>query len=189
MLFWRYGNGFFRIRPLGDKMARTRSISADRLLEAARRQAVVTVPELKSKLGVSQRTLYRRLAELVAAGELHQRRRGLYSRQPSDAPLGPEARAIVDVIADTDADAHLTGYDVLAGYAHQFTYEYPHLVYCHPPHVSALSAALSEEEGFFVIPAGRYASESRHPRKHGSTCFGRYAAAGCLSITVSSAAS
>ena len=157
MLFWRYGNEFFRIHLGGAKIARTRSISPDRLLEAARGQAVVTVPELESKLGVSQRTLYRRLGELVAAGELHQPRPGLYSREPSDAALGPEAQAIVDVIADTDADAHLTGYDVLAGYAHQFTYEYPHLVYCHPPHASALSAALSEEEGLFVIPAGKQA--------------------------------
>lgn len=137
-------------------MARARSISPDRLIEAARRQPVVTVPELESKLGVSQRTLYRRLAELVAAGELHQRGPGQYSRDRGDPPLGPEALAIVDVIADIDADAHLTGYDVLAGYAHQFTYDYPHLVYCHPPHASALATALSEE-GLFVIPAGRQA--------------------------------
>jgi hypothetical protein len=32
------------------------------------------------------------------------------------------------LLRDSDADAHLTGFDLLARYAHQFVYAYTHLV-------------------------------------------------------------
>ena len=52
-----------------------------------------------------------------------------------------------------DAEAHLSGYDVLAGFAHQFAFDYPHLVCCHPPHIDGLAAALASRR-FVVLAAG-----------------------------------
>jgi hypothetical protein len=59
----------------------------------------------------------------------------------------------VRVIERLDADAHLSGYDLLAGFAHQFVFEYPHLVCCHPPHADGVAGALAER-GFVVLAAG-----------------------------------
>ncbi len=64
-----------------------------------------------------------------------------------------EQQYFVRVIERLDADAHLSGYDVLAGFGHQFVYEYPHLVCCHPPHAAGVAGALASS-GFLVLPAG-----------------------------------
>ena len=72
---------------------------------------------------------------------------GRLSRSPA------EALQIVRVIERLDAEAHLSGYDILAGFAHQFTFDYPHLVCCHPPHFDGLVAALVSKR-FVVLAAG-----------------------------------
>jgi hypothetical protein len=59
----------------------------------------------------------------------------------------------VRVIKHLEADAHLSGYDVLAGFTHQFVFDYPHLVCCHPSHADGLGAALAKKK-FVVLPAG-----------------------------------
>ena len=112
-----------------------------------------SIAELRAELGLSERTLHRGLSRLVAAGTLFRVSRDRYSDHPPvDAPTG-EAKKVVRVIERLDADAHLSGYDVLAGFAHQFVYEYPHLVYCHPPHTDSVAGALANS-GFVVLPAG-----------------------------------
>ncbi|MGH2903267.1 MAG: hypothetical protein ACRDK7_06755 [Solirubrobacteraceae bacterium] len=57
------------------------------------------------------------------------------------------------VIERLKADAHLSGYDVLAGFTHQFVFDYPHLVCCHPSHGDALAVALVKKK-FVVLAAG-----------------------------------
>jgi hypothetical protein len=69
-----------------------------------------------------------------------------------DAPTG-EGGEIVRIIERLGADANLSGYDVLAEFAHQFVFEYPHLVCCHPPHADGVGGALAEQ-GFVVLAAG-----------------------------------
>jgi hypothetical protein len=59
----------------------------------------------------------------------------------------------VRVIKHLEADAHLSGYDVLAGFTHQFGFDYPHLLCCHPSHADGLGAALAKKK-FVVLPAG-----------------------------------
>jgi|GEM_PF-1271927 len=120
---------------------------------AARQGGATSVAELRAELGLSERTLHRRLSRLVAAGTVFRVSRDRYSDHASvDAPTG-EAEEIVRVIEHSDADAHLSGYDVLAGFAHQFVFDYAHLVCCHPPHADGVASALVEQ-GFVVLAAG-----------------------------------
>ena len=120
---------------------------------AAGNGGAASIAELRAELGLSERTLHRGLSRLVAAGTLFRVSRDRYSdNPPAGAPTG-EAKKIVRVIERLDADAHLSGYYVLAGFAHQFVYEYPHLVCCHPPHASGVAGALASS-GFLVLAAG-----------------------------------
>jgi hypothetical protein len=120
---------------------------------AARHGGAASVAELRAELGLSERTLHRRLSDLVAAGTISRVSRDRYSdRASTDAPTG-EAKEIVRVIEHLDADAHLSGYDMLAGFAHQFVFEYPHLVCCPAPHTEGVAAGLIERR-FVVIAAG-----------------------------------
>jgi len=60
------------------------------------------------------------------------------------------------VLADAGVEAHITAFDVLARFAHQFVYAYPHVVYAEPYAVSETARALADA-GFVVVPAGRQA--------------------------------
>lgn len=77
------------------------------------------------------------------------------ARRPSRGRFAQQrtAREIVRVIKHLEADAHLSGYDVLAGFTHQFVFDYPHLICCHPSHADGLGAALAKKK-FVVLPAG-----------------------------------
>jgi hypothetical protein len=119
----------------------------------ARHGGAVSVADLRTELEVPERTLHRRLSHLVEAGTVFRVSRDRYSdRSSADVPTG-EAEDIVRVIERLDADAHLSGYDMLVGFAHQFVFEYPHLVCCPAPHAEGVSAALIERR-FVVIAAG-----------------------------------
>ena len=120
---------------------------------AARHGGAASVAELRTELGLSERTLHRRLSQLVAEGTVFRVSRDRYSDHASVDALTGEAEEIVRVIERLDADAHLSGYDVLAGFAHQFVFEYPHLVCCHPSHADGVAGALAEQ-GFVVLAAG-----------------------------------
>ncbi|HVA19329.1 MAG TPA: hypothetical protein VMU55_04065, partial [Solirubrobacteraceae bacterium] len=78
-----------------------------------------------------------------------------YSRRPLEPELNAEGGELLVLLRDCDADAHLTGFDVLARYAHQFAYGYTHLVYCHPPHISGLASELADRD-WQLLPAGRH---------------------------------
>lgn len=121
---------------------------------AAKHGDAVTVAQLRDKLGLSERTLQRALSRLVATGEISRLSRDRYAdRAPGTSPSSAPAREIVRVIERLDADAHLSGYDVLAGFTHQFVFDYPHLVCCHPSHADGLAPALAKKK-FVVLPAG-----------------------------------
>lgn len=121
---------------------------------ATKHDAAVTVAQLRDKLGLSERTLQRALSRLVASGEISRLSRDRYAdHAPGTSPSSAPAREIVRVIKHLEADAHLSGYDVLAGFTHQFVFDYPHLVCCHPSHADGLGAALAKKK-FVVLPAG-----------------------------------
>lgn len=118
-----------------------------------RHGGVAFTAELRSELGLSERSLYRLLGELVAEGSLFREGKSRYTIRPPAAYVSGDGLRIVRVIERLDAEAHLSGYDVLAGFAHQFTFDYPHLVCCHPPHLDGLAAALASKR-FVVVAAG-----------------------------------
>lgn len=125
----------------------------------------VTVAQLRDKLGLSERTLQRALGRLVATGRVFRLSRDRYADRASGAsPSSAPAREIVRAIEHLEADAHLSGYDVLAGFTHQFVFDYPHLVCCHPSHADGLAAALAKKK-FVVMPAGPGAAINAPLRK------------------------
>jgi hypothetical protein len=127
-----------------------------RLLELFDGRDAVDYATLVERAGVPPRTLDRELGTLLGDRLLFRWARGLYSRLPPEPRLNAEGEELLMLLRDSDADAHLTGFDVIARYAHQFAYGYTHLVYCHPAHLSGLSAELSADGGR-PLPAGRHA--------------------------------
>jgi hypothetical protein len=126
-----------------------------RLLELIGDHDAVDYATLVQWAGVPPRTLDRQLSALLAEQLLFRWGRGVYSRRPADPQLNSEGEELLGLLRDSDADAHLTGFDVLAPYAHQFVYGYTHLVYCHPSHVSGLASELSAAD-WLLLPAGRH---------------------------------
>jgi hypothetical protein len=126
-----------------------------RLLELIGDHDVVDYATLVKRAGVPARTLDRQLSALLSDRVLFRWGRGVYSRRPAEPQLNSEGEELLGLLRDSDADAHLTGLDVLVPYAHQFVYAYTHLVYCHPPHVSGLASELSAA-GWLLVPAGRH---------------------------------
>jgi hypothetical protein len=125
------------------------------LIDLFQDRDAVDYATLVDQAGLPARTLDRQLSALLADGTLFRRSRGIYSRRPPEPELNSEGAELLMLLRDSDADAHLTGFDVLAPYAHQFAYGYTHLVYCHPPHISGLAGELSAAD-WLLLPAGRH---------------------------------
>lgn len=134
----------------------TEDRASARLLELIGDRDAVDYATIVRDAGMPPRTLDRQLSALVTEGTLFRWARGVYSRRPLEPELNVEGGELLMLLRDSDADAHLTGFDVLARYAHQFAYGYTHLVYCHPPHISGLANELSGED-WQLLPAGRHA--------------------------------
>jgi len=126
-----------------------------RVLELVRERDAIDYETLLRHAGVPSRTLDRQLNALLANQKVFRWARGLYSGRPLEPELGYEGGELLMLLRDSDADAHLTGFDILAPYAHQFSYGYTHLVYCHPPHLSGLASELSAHD-WLLLPAGRH---------------------------------
>lgn len=109
-------------------------------------------------LGVPTGTVARRLKALVASGQVERIERGSYRLARSElAKLLPSTAAdIVQALGASGAEAHLTGFDLLASHSHQFVRTFPHLVYADPAALDEVSFALSQV-GFLPVPAGQQA--------------------------------
>lgn len=130
----------------------------------ARRGGVATRRELVRDLGVSDKTIARKLAELVRLGILDDIVAGRVAlADSSQLQISEEGREIVSALRDEGLDAHLTGFDLLANRAQQFIFEFPHLVYSEPYAYDATENALVQRE-FVVIPA-RSASSVKAPNQ------------------------
>src|ERR1700741_2414613 len=104
-------------------------------------------------LDASPLTVSRHLTRLVEQGAVHKVGRGLYALPDAGSALPPEAQQIVEALASTGADAHLTGFDVVGPHSHQFVREYPHLVYCDLAAFQSVGFALVQAD-FAVFPVG-----------------------------------
>lgn len=111
--------------------------------------------ELVDRLGVHRTTVRRRLSALVDAGEVEMIGWGRYRLKGARPALSDTGRQVLDVVEKLAPDAHLTGFDLLAPYAHQFFAEYPHLVYAEPAALEAVAYALTDA-GFLVVSASRH---------------------------------
>jgi hypothetical protein len=113
-----------------------------------------TPRDLRRRLGWTERTLYRRLAELVDSGQVVRHGHGQYAvASAGSLPLPDTGREIVGVLAEAGVEAHITAFDVLARFAHQFVYAFPHVVYAEPYAVSETARALADAS-FVVVRAG-----------------------------------
>jgi hypothetical protein len=132
--------------------------SASDVLQDIRHAGGAATPrDLRRRLGWAERTIYRRLAELVNSGQVVRHGHGQYALTATESlPLPDTGREIVGVLEDASVEAHITAFDVLARFAHQFVYAYPHVVYAEPYAVSETARALADA-GFVVVQAGRQA--------------------------------
>ena len=126
------------------------------ILDDIRRAGGASTPrDLRHRLGWTERTLYRRLAELVDTGQLIRHGHGQYAVASAESlALSDTAREIVGTLANSGIEAHLTAFDVLARFAHQFVYTFPHVVYAEP-YAAGETTRILADAGFVVVPAGR----------------------------------
>lgn len=91
------------------------------------------------------------------SGEVIRHGHGQYAlASPELLPLPEVGREIVAVLAQAGVEAHLTAFDVLARFAHQLVYAFPHVLYAEPYAVSDATRALADA-GFIIVRAGRHA--------------------------------
>lgn len=129
---------------------------ADDIVEVIRRHGgSATSAQIGRDLRLSRRTLYRRLAELTRREAIHKHGLGRYFEgyESGRLPLKGSGPRIMRLIMRQEADAHLSGFDMLVRYAHQFSYETPQLVCCTPAQADGLATALVQAR-FVVAPAG-----------------------------------
>jgi IclR helix-turn-helix domain len=129
------------------------SEATGQLLAAFRAKGgATTMGALTDLLGVHKNTVRRRLQELIETGQVESTGHGHY-RLVGSPRLGSETgNSILQTLEEFGFDAHLTGFDLLAPYAHQFAYQYPHVVYAEPSARDAVDFELARR-GFVVASA------------------------------------
>lgn len=131
-------------------MARPVSASRDEVLKALRRAGgEATLDELRQQLDVHRDTVRRHLRPLLDERLVQEVRRSRYRLAGEPAVRSDAAKELLGVLEEQGYDAHLTGFDLLAPYAHQFVYDFPHLVYGEPSASAALAYELPAH-GFVV---------------------------------------
>jgi hypothetical protein len=88
--------------------------------------------ELVPELGVHRATLHRHFARLVSEGLVEPAGRGEYQLVRDDLGLSQDTALLAEALDRSGLAAHLTGFDLLVPYAHQFVFAVPHLVYAEP---------------------------------------------------------
>jgi hypothetical protein len=110
--------------------------SAERIYEqvVAAGPSGLNIRELPALLRLSQRTIWRLIAQLETEGRIDRFAPGYARVRREDAdqklhrlPSG-EADELLRLIRTNGLPAYLSGLDVLAPYAHHFLFEFPHLV-------------------------------------------------------------
>lgn len=126
----------------------------DTLVAALRRAGgEATTGELRRELSLHRDTVRKRLQRLIEDGVVEQVSKGRYRLAGSPSLSSETGNELLAILEEDDYDAHITGFDLLVMHAHQFVYQYPHLVYAEPSSLNALAFQLLNRE-FVVIPAG-----------------------------------
>ena len=113
---------------------------------------------LPEVLGVSRRTAWRAVGELVAEGDAERHapgriRSGEFFGVPPGVLPNVLARDLWMVLDRKQLPAYLSGMDLLAGYAHHFLPDFAHLVVAQTGTGSDIASDLARE-GFLVMRAG-----------------------------------
>jgi hypothetical protein len=126
--------------------------SGEILVATAELGGEATWGQLRNRFSnVGKTTLSRRLDELIVAGALLRAAQGSYALPNAQLALPPIGQEIVGVLKTNGIEGHLSGFDLLGAYAHQFVFEYPHIVLVEPS--SYDSAAMELVRGGFVVVA------------------------------------
>ena len=127
----------------------------DRILDALRDAGGErAMGELERELGSTKNTVRKHLQPLIDTGVVRTVGHGRYRLVGASPLTSDSGKALLSVLEDGDYDAHLTGFDVLVPYAHQFVFAYPHLINADPAVFDALAYELADD-GFVVRGAGR----------------------------------
>jgi hypothetical protein len=125
-------------------------LTEDRLLAALRRHGGrARLRELGPELGVHRATLHRHFQRLVSNGLVEPAGRGEYQLALPQLGLGDDAARVVGVLETGGLAAHLTGFDLLISYAHQFVFLVPHVVYAEPMALDGVELELAAND--FVV--------------------------------------
>jgi DNA-binding MarR family transcriptional regulator len=126
----------------------------DRVLRAlATAGGAATMGWLERELGVHKNTVRKHLRELIDEGAVESVAHGRYRLRGGRALSSDSGNELLEALEEAGYDAHITGFDLLAPHAHQFVFQYPHLVYAEPGAFEALEFDLPNR-GFVVVPAG-----------------------------------
>lgn len=122
----------------------------DRVLQALRHVGgEATITELGQKMEVHNGTVRRYLQPLLDQHLVEEVRRSRYRLAGEPAVRSEAAKELLSFLEERGYEAHLTGFDLLAPHAHQFVYDFPHLVYGEPSATAALAYELPAH-GFVV---------------------------------------
>lgn len=125
-------------------------LTGDEVLKALRRAGgEATIDELRQQLDVHSGTVRRHLRPLLDQQRAEEVRRGRYRLAGEPAVRSEAAMELLSFLEERGYEAHLTGFDLLAPHAHQFVYDFPHLVYGEPGASAALAYELPAR-GFVV---------------------------------------
>lgn len=102
--------------------------------------------DLGPELGVHRDTLLRHFRRLVSEGLVEPAGRGEYQLVRRHLGLAEEASRLVEVLETAGLAAHLTGFDLLVPYAHQFVFEFPHVVYAEPMALESVEFELTAND-------------------------------------------
>lgn len=142
-------------------MASRASLTGDEVLKALRHAGGEgTMDDLGRQLQVHSGTVRRHLRPLLDQRLVQEVRRGRYRLAGEAAVRSEAAKELVSFLEERGYEAHLTGFDLLAPHAHQFAYDFPHLVYGEPGASAALAYELPAH-GFvvgFASPGAKPAS-------------------------------
>lgn len=134
-------------------MPRT-SISPEQVQDVLRSSGGrASMGDLTRALGVHRDTVRKHLEQLIARAEVQPVGHGQYQLAGGVTVGTEQGNEILRALDELGFDAHLTGFDLLTPYAHQFVFQFPHLVYTEPSAREGVAFELARR-GFVIADAG-----------------------------------
>jgi HTH domain len=126
------------------------------------------IDDLPEVLGVSRRTVWRAVDDLIATGAADRhapgriRARAFRGSPPAMLP-NEQAEQLWRILDRRKLPAYLSGMDVLAGQAHHFVFDYAHVVVTQPGTGTDVAGEIARA-GFMAMQAGRLSFDAELTR-------------------------